>query len=834
MATIVLLMVVGSIVLSSVFEQKIHAYLKNYLDAHLLTEISMGDMKFRLLKGFPNGTIEISDVVILSGKNFSASDFGDSYADTLLYARQVYLQFNLMRMLKKDYVLKKIEIAHGSLNVLYDKRNRHNLDIWKSSGDTTGYSVALKSLLLKDSKIRVAYLTNSFSLFGYSNRTYFKGDLTNGVLSGALKGNPDLIKVYSKSRVLASNTRLSLDLQLVYSKEKLTLSDCKFSYNKASGTLEMVLENQQNKTIDLTIHMPTTGMDEIMSVFPPATHFNPKKYAFSGKGKFYIVVKGSLTNHNHLLVKSGFELTKCAVKNTHTRASLSDINLSGTVSGTRADNFKLELDSVFARLGKGTVHGVFSFSDLHTQKFRSRIVADIDLKVFKDFIELDTLDGLTGKLISDITISGFIKDFSDSTLRPLHMIEQGTFTFKDVAIAFKAIPVTIDRLNGKAVWSESIRIDSISLRINETNVLADGTITNVNAYLNRSGMLKANLDLSTDILNISKYLNKPSNNKSQTGYKSLSIIPPDVSLEARLTANRFIAENFEAEQCYLKLSSQRDSLFVRSFSLHFPDGSIQGQGLISINSNHAISFSCIARPQKINIQQLFYAFNNFSQTFILDKNLKGLLDGNVKFYAQWDSTLKLIPASMNVQGDFKISNGELVQFDPMLKLSKYIDVDELRHIRFKTLVNTISISNRIITIPEMDISSSAFNISVFGTHNFDNHFDYHFRVLLSEVLFNKARKKKKEIDEFLVEDNKSDKAAIPLVFSGTPDNNTVKLDKRKVFNPGKNKTGVNHPQVQPDPGIFTFDKQEPATTVNPDKTETNSSPSDFKVEWEDD
>ena len=113
--------------------------------------------------------------------------------------------------------------------------------------------------------------------------------------------------------------------------------------------------------------------------------------------------------------------------------------------------------------------------------------------------------------------------------------------------------------------------------------------------------------------------------------------------------------------------------------------------IIRINICH-----CNAKPEKINIQQLFYAFNNFTQHFIVDKNIKGQLGGTLSFYAQWDSTLHLIPSSIKAMGDFQITNGELLNFEPMLKLSKYINVDELRHIRFKTLKNTIDISNRIV------------------------------------------------------------------------------------------------------------------------------------------
>ncbi len=210
-------------------------------------------------------------------------------------------------------------------------------------------------------------------------------------------------------------------------------------------------------------------------------------------------------------------------------------------------------------------------------------------------------------------------------------------------------------------------------------------------------------------------------------------------------------------------------------------GSITGNALISQNKKHLVSITCNSVSQQINIQELFTAFNNFAQNFIVDKNLKGKLNSTISFYAQWDSTLRFLPKTLEANGKLEITDGELVQFEPMMKLSKYINVDELRLIHFKTLRNDIHIQDRTVTIPEMDIHSSAFNISAAGQQTFDNLFEYRINVLLSEVLFNKARKKKKEMDEFLIEDDPKSQTTIPLIIAGTPDDFYVKFDRKRAF-----------------------------------------------------
>ena len=118
----IFLIVVTSAVISLFYEKAVIRYMKKYLDEHLLTQISMDDIRFSVLSGFPAATVDINRVVILSGDQFSALDFQGSYADTLLKARKVSFRFDLIKLFHKDYVLKKIQISEGFVNILFDKK----------------------------------------------------------------------------------------------------------------------------------------------------------------------------------------------------------------------------------------------------------------------------------------------------------------------------------------------------------------------------------------------------------------------------------------------------------------------------------------------------------------------------------------------------------------------------------------------------------------------------------------------------------------------------------------------------------------------------------------
>src|SRR5665647_2564934 len=94
----------------------------------------------------------------------------------------------------------------------------------------------------------------------------------------------------------------------------------------------------------------------------------------------------------------------------------------------------------------------------------------------------------------------------------------------------------------------------------------------------------------------------------------------------RLHTAGFDAARFHASDLSLKVSLVGDSMYIPYFSLKFQDGSITGNALISQNKKHLVSITCNSVSQQINIQELFTAFNNFAQKFIVDKNIKGKLN----------------------------------------------------------------------------------------------------------------------------------------------------------------------------------------------------------------
>ena len=622
--------------------------------------------------------------------------------------------------------LRRLRFHVAKLNILFDKQNRHNLNIWKTSAVAgQEYSVNLRSIVLTATHINLIALPEQLTIHAVSEKTNFKGTYSGNILSGDTRANLALQNLTLKHKKLLQDATVHLALEMMVSGNRIRVSQGRIKLNKATAGFSGEYKAGSDNFIDLTLNMPKFKLEEIISLIPNNVKASMGDLAFSGNGKLNFVINGSLSDRKSLHIRSQFELSNGTARNTNTGTGIDKITLKGTMSGNNAESFALQLQQINAELGKGKITGSLMVSNLNTPYFRSALHADLDLKALKNFAGIDTIEIMEGMIRSDFIAAGNLNRFSaDTAATVLYFLESGTFMFEDAGFQFKSLPLLIGHISGKATWGKTIRLDSLALRVNETDLLINGDIQHLTTYLLKRSLLKLNIEVKTDNLDIGKYLKQRREGEVAAGYKSFSIFPPDIYLKAHVEAKKFMAGKFKASELSLNMYSMKDSLYVDHFFLHFPDGSITGNALILRNSNHLFSVTCNAQPQKINIQQTFYCFNNFTQHFIVDKNINGLLSGTVSFFAQWDSTLRFIPKSMKAKGDFEITNGELLQFEPMMKLSKYINVEELKHIRFKTLKNSIFISDRLVTIPEMAINSTAFNISVSGQHSFDNVFDY--------------------------------------------------------------------------------------------------------------
>ena len=134
-----------------------------------------------------------------------------------------------------------------------------------------------------------------------------------------------------------------------------------------------------------------------------------------------------------------------------------------------------------------------------------------------------------------------------------------------------------------------------------------------------------------------------------------------------------------------------------------------------------------------------------------------------------------------MNSNLTIERGELINFKPLRNLSNFVNVEDLKDVKFSKLENKIEIKDNLITIPEMQIISSALSLIVSGTHSLNNEINYDITLLLSELMSNEFRKKNTKISKEIgeIKSNNEGLSAIYLKMIGTTDDTKIEFDNIK-------------------------------------------------------
>jgi len=195
--------------------------------------------------------------------------------------------------------------------------------------------------------------------------------------------------------------------------------------------------------------------------------------------------------------------------------------------------------------------------------------------------------------------------------------------------------------------------------------------------------------------------------------------------------------------------------------------------------------------------------------------------------------LRIDPKSVNAFGDIIITNGELINYKPLFKLSKYIKQKELEHIHFSTLKNQIQIKDEIISIPEMDVESSTLSMNISGTHTFQNQIDYHISILLSELI-SKKKQDEEDIEGIFSEDDGLGRTTLFLKMTGNANDPEIRYDTKAVR---KKISADIKKEREAFKEVFRNEFNLEKNTENIEKEYfENEDPGqpDFKIEWEED
>ncbi|NMC41440.1 MAG: AsmA-like C-terminal region-containing protein [Bacteroidales bacterium] len=761
-----------------IFRDDIFAFVETTINSRITTKTRVGKYSFSVLKRFPRASVKLSDVTLLSSTGFDKREFTDYNADTLLYAGSVTLEFRLTDLMKGIYRIENASVSDGTLNLLTDSAGGINYQISPGSGKNTGSGrFDLNRIVLRN--INTLYLNRSTSLNISGNidnaklRSVIKGTVIDFICSAGLTVNR--FELY-KTRINAS-ADISLDINM-------QSSDTSVVFRKGTLKLEgysFDLSGFIHPGKDILLKVTGTNIDlaGVRKYIPAIYGDRIRNYQAGGVLNADYVLYGPLDRTKNLFADAHFSVKRGSLSVRNPEIKIRNLELQGSYSnGSKAgpSTSKLLVDKCSFNIGNALWTASLYAYDFTDANVSFTFTGDIWPAELRNYLKIPGLISADGLIRLNTSISGHI--FKNGRINAgalASSIKAADIRFESFSLKHTDERFNISNVSGNIMASENLWADNLAFTFCGASFLLNGEFAGLPAWL--SGK-QVPLDIKAEITasDLDPSMIKLNTGKSGTR-KGAIHLPGGINADFLVRLDNFSYKKFNANLITGRLIYKPRMADFRNLNALTLGGKLSGNFIMAGNSDGTFISQGNFNLESIDIKKCFESFGNFGQSFILAENLAGTLAGSLRILMPMDSMMRPVVKAVNAEGRYIIENGTLTNFEPVKALSDFIDIKELENIKFSKIENDLFIRNNALSVPQMEILSSAADFSVSGKHSFDNSYEYHIKVYLSEILSGKYRKSKKLNSEFgTIEDDGLGRTSLFLKITGKDDNIKVSYD----------------------------------------------------------
>lgn len=763
-----------------IFEDDVKAYFLQKINTQLNIRVEIGKIDFSLLSHFPQASISLEKVVAHHSKPYKGKG-------NLIEAEQIDFSFSVFELFIGNYSINRIDIQNGSINIHRDAQGVVNYDLLKPGNNDTNERVDFKlnAVFATNVNMTIEDVPSDFSTSYLIKKGKFKGDLSNDIFTLKVASDLEIEQLKSDKIAWIKERHVYIEMGIEINKKTqvytfidggIQLADLKFN---VSGKI-------QNKDV-IGMDLQFGGVDLDISSF---LSLLPKEYSkvitkYKSDGKFYCdaTLKGNWSKNEHPYFNAEFKIEDGTIRQIEHDIELKNVKLSGRIhNGSKhsLESSVLDLNKVYAELNDGKASGEIHLRNFKNPYIKANTSASFNLLDLEKFFSLKPVHFVSGNASLNIAIEGELKNNTLISHAPSEIIKaEGLLKLNDVAFNIEGDSLAYTGFSGNFDFNNNdVRVDNFKGKAGKTDFLMKGTLGNVFGYLfSKDQAITITSTVQSNLVYLDELFARHASNSNDNDYRFR--ISPRLKLKLNARVNQLQFRKFIARNIVGDFRLDNRELIAEKLDLKTMGGNIRLAGSVNGKLEKHLILICTANLKKVDITQVFNECEDFGQDVLKKENIQGKLDADFQLNTLVSSGLVIDLDKLFATANIVINEGALLNFEPLNNLSRFISLDELRNVRFSSLKNQIEIRNRNVIIPRMDIVSNALNIGVSGTHNFDNVVDYHFELFLSDLLAKKARKSKKENEEFgVIEDDGLGKTRLFISMKGPVNKPSISYDSK--------------------------------------------------------
>jgi hypothetical protein len=766
----VLIVITGTaLTLLYFYRNEVIALFVEEANEYLETPVEVKNIELELWEQFPLISFKLDQVKI-----YESAEITMEY---LCKADKMLISFDIFNIIFKNYEINTLKISDAAFNIGRGPNGEKNYEFIryaKKDSTSTEREFNLPNIILENVQINYIDKQNdvivNLETDKLENNLKIRDNLLLIKLSGDVLKNSIEVKktTYVKDQPigLSSEFTYNLDSQVVrFDKTGVKLNNQQYH-------LDGQILTGQTKHIDLNITSVKNNIQAIVAVLPKG------KITFNGN------IKGDFSGGKIPAVTADFSCNNVEFYYPGYKNAFKKLNFTGSFTNGMQKSLassKLAIRDFSGFIGKNEIKGELSISNFKDLSTTLDLTGNINLNSFFDTFPVKQIQSGDGEIEFDIKLSGRINDLKDKKAN--NVSASGDLFMKNVSFKTSYSPLEFRKFNGRFFFNNlDLVIENFSGQIGKSDFIISGFFKNIISYLfYKDSPMKIVADMESNNLNLNElltlnfteYEDSEPPPDSDTGFHLA--ISPKLDIDFNCVVGKITFKRFNGEKASGKIRIKDQVAVVDNLTLNTMGGDLIMSGSINATVPVKREFLVDGKMSGIHIDSVFYVFKNFKQEFLMSRHLKGQIYADVNTYFILDDKLKFYSNTLTSFIEAKIIGGELIDFEPMQNLSKYVKEEDLAELHFAEIKNDIQIIDKQVIIPEMEIISNAYHIYVSGIHTFNQDINYHFRIPLDQF-----RSPDRDSRYGEIEDSGSGPPNLFLKMQGTAKDYDVSFDSNAV------------------------------------------------------
>jgi AsmA-like C-terminal region len=767
-----LTILVGLTISIFLFKDRIIQQFISEANKSLNTPVKIGRVEISAWQDFPNLAIVFTDVYV---EDSHPQEF------PLLTAKKISFSLNPIEAWRGNYSIRGLQIKDSKTILKINKAGKNNFTIAKPSKNTSASAISFDLNNVRLIETTVSYQDEQ----AHQSHEFFSDKLTASI---AVRG--DVYKIDAKGDVrvgqIGINDNVFLrdkELDVValvdYDDDKkiVSINSAHLQLQQSLFDMAGTYSFKEKSLIDLKVAGKETNLQTLIALLPDNTNQKLKKYKSEGDVFFDLTLKGEISGRKDPFITIHFGCNDATFSHPDYKSKIENATLQGSFASPSLT--QLAQAELFLKNITGTLNGKSFASNLSIQNLEDPTIdfdfkGELDAASLYNFYPIPEVSQIEGNIVADFSVAGrtgLLKKKSTAQ----QVKTNGSVELQHIQFVSGKQAIHFKELNGSFQFNNNdLAMSSFSGRFENSDFLLNGFFKNVITFLLFENQpLGIEADMKSSFLDVDQLFEIGFGEAKTDAYKFS--ISPNVYLNFNCDVKSLKYKRFHPQDIKGNLLVKNQVAVSRNIAMKAMGGELSLNGIVDAKNAKAIDVVSSFKLNGIYVDSVFYVFENFYQTFIEDKHLKGQAYADVNLEMTLREDLKLISKTLIADISVTVKKGELNSFAPILALNKYIDDETLNKLRFADLKNDIHIENETIYIPQMEIKSNATTLQLSGTHTFDQHIDYRVSAPL-------RNKKKIDPDEAFgaIEEDTKGQTKIFLKIAGTTDKYNVSYDKDAV------------------------------------------------------